>query len=399
MKKILLIALALICATMAHGQDQKEKVAIYTTDNSGQNIVEFVGDFLTNAIVKRGQYTAIERTAQFLAELNKEQSFQRTGAVDDSQISRLGKNMGVQLVCVVKIGKSGEQLFISARLVDVETAALKSSARPVRFDADNWDGIEKCCETITASMFGGGNDSSSSLGNHSSGNTSSGNKSSNADVTANNTPANEANVTDAPANGSVYNPDGIEMVYVEGTGSGIGAIQGFYIGKYEVTQVQYEAVMGVNPSHFKGSNYPVETVSWDDAQEFIVKLNARTGRNYRLPTESEWEYAFREGKNNSSYEYSGSNDLKAVAWYHGNSKNQTHPVGQLLPNALGIYDMTGNVNEWCQDYKNEKKNYRALKGGCFLHMKVHFKMIKKVLGDKATNKGPAAGFRVVCDLE
>jgi hypothetical protein len=318
MKKILILLFAAMFAGITSGQDQKEKVAIYTTDNSGQNIVEFVGDFLTNAIVKRGQYMAIERTAQFLAELNKEQSFQRGGAVDDSQISRLGKNMGVQLVCVVKIGKSGEQLFISARLVDVETAALKSTARPVRFDADNWDGIEKCCETITASMFGERNKSSSSSGSYSSG---------------------------APANGSVYNPDGIELVYVEGTGS----IQSFYIGKYEVTQAQYEAIMGVNPSYFEGHNHPVEMVSWNDAQEFITKLNARTGRKYRLPSSAEWEYAAREGKKNSNYRYSGSDGIGAVAWCEENSNNTTHPGGKKHPNALGIYDMSGNIGEMCAD--------------------------------------------------
>jgi formylglycine-generating enzyme required for sulfatase activity len=153
------------------------------------------------------------------------------------------------------------------------------------------------------------------------------------------------------------------MVYVEGTGSGILAMKGFYIGKYEVTQAQWQAVMGNNPSYFKGGNNPVENVSWNDVQEFIKKLNAMTGRNYSLPTEAQWKYAANEGKNNSSYEYSGSNSLGTVGWYTDNSGSSTHPVGQKSPNALGIYDMSGNVWEWCQDCYDSSGSNRVLRGG------------------------------------
>ena len=107
--------------------------------------------------------------------------------------------------------------------------------------------------------------------------------------------------------------------------------------------------MGSNPSNFKGDDLPVETVSWNDCQDFISKLNAMTGKRFRLPTEAEWEYAARGGKKSRGYQYSGSNTLDDVAWYYGNSGNKTHVVGTKLPNELGIYDMTGNVREWCQD--------------------------------------------------
>ncbi|MEN3333039.1 MAG: hypothetical protein V7641_2404 [Blastocatellia bacterium] len=120
----------------------------------------------------------------------------------------------------------------------------------------------------------------------------------------------------------------------------------FEMGKYEVTQAQWEAVMGNNPSYFKGSNRPVEQVSWHDVQEFIEKLNAlNDGYVYRLPTEAEWEYACRAGSNG---DYSGK--LDAMAWCDNNSDQMSHPVGAKQPNAWGLYDMHGNVFEWCQDW-------------------------------------------------
>ena len=127
----------------------------------------------------------------------------------------------------------------------------------------------------------------------------------------------------------------------------------FYIGKYEVTQSVWQSVMGNNPSDFRGDNLPVENVSWNDIQEFIRKLNERTGKSYRLPTEAEWEYAARGGNKSNSYKYSGSNNAGDVAWIYDNSVGRTHSVGTRNANELGIYDMSGNVWEWVQDWYGE----------------------------------------------
>ena len=126
-------------------------------------------------------------------------------------------------------------------------------------------------------------------------------------------------------------------------------LSGYFIGKTEVTQALWKAVMGSNPSFFEGDNRPVENVSWYDCQEFIRELNALTGQNFRLPTEAEWEFACRGGNNSRGYKFSGSNYIDNVAWYV-NHVDKTHPVATKWPNELGIYDMSGNVCEWCADW-------------------------------------------------
>lgn len=193
-------------------------------------------------------------------------------------------------------------------------------------------------------------------------------------------------------NGIKYN-----MVWVEGGTFRMGAtseqgseisdekpvhsvtLSGYYIGKTEVTQALWQAVMGSNPSYFEGDDLPVEQVSWDDCQEFIRKLKSLTGQNFRLPTEAEWEFACRGGNNSRGYKYSGSNYIDNVAWYDGNSGDKTHPVATKSPNELGIYDMSGNVWEWCADWygdyssgrqTNPKGPYggsgRVLRGGSWI---------------------------------
>ena len=134
-------------------------------------------------------------------------------------------------------------------------------------------------------------------------------------------------------------------------------LSSYYICKYEVTQALWRAVMGSNPSNFKGDNLPVECVTWNACQTFINRLNSYTGRNFRLPTEAEWEFAARGGNYSRRYKYSGSNYIGDVAWYTDNSGSRTHPVGTKQANELGLYDMSGNVWEWCSDWYDSYSSY------------------------------------------
>jgi formylglycine-generating enzyme required for sulfatase activity len=156
----------------------------------------------------------------------------------------------------------------------------------------------------------------------------------------------------------------------------------FKIGKYDVTQAQWKAIMGNNPSSFKNCDQcPVESVSWNDIQEFIKKLNHKTGGNYRLPTEAEWEYAARGGQKSQQNKFAGNQNVDAVGWYDGNSGSKTNPVGKKTPNELGIYDMSGNVWEWCADWYGDYSSqaqtnpkgpasgeFRVLRGGSWLNL-------------------------------
>lgn len=184
-----------------------------------------------------------------------------------------------------------------------------------------------------------------------------------------------------------YAPLAPAMVHIPG--------KNYEIGKFEVTQGEWTAVMGSNPSNFTrcGDRCPVEQVSWDDIQIFLQKINAKTGKQYRLPTEAEWEYACSGGSQN---EYCGGNDLNTVAWTDGNSNQQTHPVGQKQANGYGLYDMTGNVWEWVNDCWQGECARRALRGGSWLNFPQLAHVVPR--GRYATANRDDIGFRLARTL-
>ena len=197
----------------------------------------------------------------------------------------------------------------------------------------------------------------------------------------------------APEGSGMFTANGVKfkMIRVEGGSFDMDTnyhvtLSDYYIGETQVTQALWKAVMGSNPSWFKGDNKPVESVSWDDCQAFIEKLNSKLsnqlprGCKFRLPTEAQWEFAARGGKKSNGFEYAGSDNIDEVAWYDDNSDDKTHPVKGKKANELGLYDMSGNVWEWCQDWYDSYSSgsqtdptgpsggsYRVLRGGSWYY--------------------------------
>jgi len=372
MKKISIFLLAFTLTCVINGQDTRKTVAVVPTTGAEvkQGIKDGITEGLQEGLVKfRQYYKLVARDADFEKAL-KELKFQQSGAVADDQMLQFGRALRADLVVAATISKYTETDFrISYKMIDVTSSEVIEMSSENVYNGER--GMLAATDNITKKLFG-----SAPSGTRPQGGTSG---------------------STTKKNGAIWNPDGIEMVYVEGTGSGKNA-KGFYIGKFEVTQAQWQEVMGSNPSFFKGSNLPVEKVSWDDVQEFINKLNARTGKNYRLPTEAEWEFAAKGGNLTKGYEYSGSNNIDDVAWYKENSGEKTNPVGTKKPNELGIYDMSGNVLEWCQDWYDSSYQERVLRGGSWCFRAAGVRVLSRIYGTPG-NRRDDYGFRLACSSD
>ena len=215
----------------------------------------------------------------------------------------------------------------------------------------------------------------------------------------------------------------LDMVYVQGGTFDMGeaavgydwaqpvhkvTVSSYHIGKYEITQAQWKAVMGTSPSMFTGDNLPVEKVSWIEAKEFCDSLSKKTGKKYTLPTEGQWEFAARGGTKSKGYLYSGSNAVEDVAWYSDNSNSTTHAVGTKAANELGIYDMSGNVWEWCADWYApyssdavtdptgpDTGTLRVIRGACWDYFADDCRVSNRG-GNYPISRENFIGFRVVC---
>ena len=402
---------------------QVKKVAILeTVDKEGTisyPIKLMLRANLSKAITNTNGYEAYDRTD--MDAIMNEQDFQRTGMVSDDQIKRLGEMTGASYVLVAEAVKVDEQnMFITAKILDVE------SARTERTDNELMNTspaeIQNGCASLAAKLFGrSANVSSSSSSSLSSSSSSS-----------------SGFQTLSGPQDYVESTLGLNMklVYVEGGQFQMGAtseqsdtdsdeypvhsvtLDSYYISATEVTQAQWQAVMGttIHQQAAKagksvmrvGSDYPMYYVSWEEARAFCSELSALTGKTYLLPTEAQWEYAARGGKKSRSSQYSGSYSVDAVAWYSSNSGGSQHPVGKLRANELGLYDMSGNFWEWCNDWygsysSNAQFNPtgpssgsdRVLRGGSWYNSAGYCRVANRSSGSPS-GRGNLRGFRVVC---
>lgn len=331
---ILLLSILLLSITL-RAQEAKKIALLEPRIGEGTNGISMmelsmVRGELRKAIVTHTGFDAISRTD--IDQVVKEHDFQRSGMVSEDQIRRLGEMSGADYICVSTISKENNEFYIEAALINVETGQISNTASQYGELTDGKStNMLSACLSLVSKLVESIKNSKSVI---------------------------KITVGDVK----------FEMVLVkagnykrncEGTRRGgkcdeetenITISKDYYIGKYEITQRLYEAVMDTNPSHQKFPDNPVENVSWNDAKEFCNRLSQMTGKNFSLPTEAEWEYAANGGDKQKETLYSGSSRASRVAWSRDNSKNKTRPVGQLQPNELGIYDMCGNVWEWCMDW-------------------------------------------------
>jgi len=376
-------------------QAQIRKVAVLEPFEAVSSIQKaIIRAKLGEALANTGKYATVPRTD--IDRMMNEFDFQKNGVMNGDQLKKLGQACDVELICITKISTNEHNLFVESSLINAENGTILVTVNHTVTNAPLPE-FEKGCILLATKLAWWSSVGATSC------------TSKNIDL----------------QNGAVYNPDGIELIYVEGQNSEDAAIKGFFIGKFEVTQAQWKAIMGNNSSHFTGDNLPVENVSWYQAQEFLSKLNAVTNRQYRLPTEAEWEFAARGGTANrfcpDGCDYSGSNIIDEVAWYKGNSGkntlkrkyitnskdgklgrykytehsgNRTRPVGTKQPNELGICDMTGNVWEWCEDWYDGTQQHRTVRGGGWENMAKHCRISARTYSSSG-NRDSHLGFRIV----
>lgn len=415
MKRLLYLVFA-VCflqVGFAQAQNQKLKLAVYATGNVDNLLKNVAQNNASTELVNSGRYQMIERSSEFLKIVSTEQDYQRSGEVDDGQIAELGKQYGANCVCVVDITRLDSYLYVATRMIDVSAATSQRAGDAENTNYSTPADLRKCVTAAVKKMEG--MNTGNANGNYSYGNSSS-----------------RQNYTE---NAFGLN---MKMVYVQGGSYNMGCtgeqggdcydnektvryvtVSDFYIGQFEVTQAQWQAVMGTsvyqqqskaggNSTYGTGNDYPMYYVSWEEAKEFCRRLSQQTGKTYRLPTEAEWEYAARGGNKTQNSKYAGGFSLDYVGWYTSNSGNRTHAVGTKSANELGIYDMSGNVWEWCEDWYGDYRSYdtdnpkgatsgssRVLRGGSWSHNATNCRVSSRGY-DSPGDRDCSLGLRVVC---
>lgn len=334
-------------------------IAVFDFDihgNIDKSISRALADSVSIQVVKSGKYEVIDRMN--IDKIFREQAFQMTGSVTKERAVEAGQLLGVGKIIVGSLSLVGKTYYLTVTFVDVETG------KTVGIEEDSC----KCevDEVIASSKRAADKLLSAAASPEVSA------------MPAISPPATETIIAPPPSvalpTSKVYkDPNaGLELVFVKGGCFEMGnpsregdddekpvhqiCLGDYYIGRHEVTQGQWQWVMGDNPSKFKaGPNYPVDSVKWEDATEFVNRLNQKTGNRYRLPTEAEWEYAARSGGRQEKWSGTGTESgLAEYAWYTQNGERKTHPAGQKRPNSLGLYDMSGNVAEWVSDIYDDE---------------------------------------------
>lgn len=405
MKKLLFLLLSALSLTAVAQEEVKRIAILETVDRAGDvnlGVKNLLRQSITFGINRLQGYEGFNRVD--MAQITGEHNFQRTGYVSDSDIKKLGSMTGAQYVLIAEATNyDATHILVFANLVDVETGRVTNSSIP-KVAGTAPEEMYKDCAEVAKSLLGittSGSNTSSYGGSFN--NSSSYNSSANQDFTEDAWGIN------------------MKMIWVEGGEFMMGctpeqgkcnkdvsvahrvSVEGFYISMFEVTQLQWEKVMGtsINQQRLKaemdvsygiGPKYPMYYVCVEEANEFCRLLSNKSGKNYVLPTEAQWEYAARGGKNHDGTKYAGSNIIDEVAWYEDNSGWETHPCGTKKPNSLGIYDMTGNVMEWCKDWYDNSN--RVYKDGGFMANPLDCRVSAR--GGLYPEYNGNIGFRVVC---